>query len=88
MSVTFNSNNNYSVEIITESNLGNISSSNGPGEGIQFSATTNTPFVTLKIIPTNSQGQPVLASNIKINDIIYIGSSPPIYSLIIITNYT
>lgn len=70
MSVTFNSNNNYSVEIITESNLGNISSSNGPGEGIQFSATTNSPFVTLKIIPTNSQSQPVLASNIKINDII------------------
>ncbi len=70
MSLTFNSNNNYSVEIITESNLGNISSSNGPGEGIQFSATTNTPFVTLKIIPTNPQSQPVLASNIKIDDII------------------
>ena len=70
MSLTFNSNNNYSVEIITESNLGNISSSNGPGEGIEFSATTNTPFVTLKIIPTNSQSQPVLASNIKIDDII------------------
>jgi len=70
MSLTFNSNNNYSVEIITESNLGNISQSNGPGEGIQFSADTNTPFVTLKIIPTNPQSQPVLASNIKINDII------------------
>lgn len=70
MSVTFNSNNNYSVEIITESNLGNISQSNGPGEGIQFSATTNSPFVTLKIIPTNPQSQPVLASNIKIDDII------------------
>lgn len=70
MSTTFNPLNNYSVQIITESNLGNISQSNGPGEGIQFSATTNTPFVTLKIIPTNPQTQPVLASNIKIDDII------------------
>lgn len=70
MSTTSNPLNNYSVQIITESNLGNISQSNGPGEGIQFSATTNTPFVTLKIIPTNPQTQPVLASNIKIDDII------------------
>ena len=70
MSTTSNPLNNYSVQIITESNLGNISPSNGPGEGIEFSATTNSPFVTLKIIPTNPQTQPVLASNIKIDDII------------------
>ena len=70
MPVTFNTNNNYDVEIITESNLGNISQSNNPGEGIQFSANTNSPFVTLKITPTNPQTQPVLASNIKIDDII------------------
>ena len=63
MSLTFNSNNNYSVEIITEADLSNPST-------IEYSATTNTPFVTMKIIPTNPQTQPVLASNIKIDDII------------------
>ena len=45
MSLTFNSNNNYSVEIITEPDLANPSV-------IEYSATTNTPFVTVKIIPT------------------------------------
>jgi len=63
MSLTFNSNNNYSVEIITEPDLANPSV-------IEYSATTNTPFVTVKIIPTSPQTAPVLASNIKINDII------------------
>lgn len=63
MSVTFNSNNNYSVEIITEADLANPST-------IEYSNLTNTPFVTVKIIPTNPQTQPVLASNIKIDGII------------------
>ena len=63
MSLTFNSNNNYSVEIITETDLANPST-------IEYSSNTNTPFVAMKIIPTSPQAQPVLASNIKIDDII------------------
>lgn len=63
MSVTFNSNNNYNVEIITEADLSNPST-------IEYSQSTNTPFVTMKITPINPQTQPVLASNIKIDDII------------------
>ena len=63
MPVTFNSNNNYDVEIITETNVTNPTI-------VQYSATTNTPFVEIKITPTNSQTNPVLASNIKIDDIV------------------
>jgi len=61
MSLTFNSNNNYSVEIITEADLANPST-------IEYSSNTNTPFVTMKIIPTSPQTQPVLAGNIKFDD--------------------
>ena len=60
---TYNANNNYSVQIITEPDLANPSV-------IEYSQATNTPFVTVKIIPTDSQTAPVLASNIKINSII------------------
>jgi len=63
MPVTFNSNNNYSVDIISESDVSNLSF-------VQYSATTNTPFVEIKITPTNSQSNPVLASNLKINGVI------------------
>ena len=63
MPVTFNSNNNYDVEIITEPDVTNPTI-------VQYSATTNTPFVEIKITPTNSQTNPVLASNIKIDDIV------------------
>jgi len=63
MPVTFNSNNNYSVDIISESDVSNLSS-------VQYSSISNTPFVELKITPTNSQTNPVLASNLKINGVI------------------
>ena len=63
MPVTFNSNNNYDVEIITEANVTNPTI-------VQYSATTNTPFVEIKITPTNSQLNPVLASNLKIDNIV------------------
>ena len=61
--ITHNSNNNYSVDIVTEPNLSSPSV-------IQYSSTTNTPFVTIKITPNDPQVAPVLASNIKIDDII------------------
>ena len=61
MPVTFNSNNNYSVDIITELDIDNPSV-------IQYSSQTNTPFVTVKITPTNPQTNPVLASNLKFDD--------------------
>jgi len=61
MPVTFNSNNNYSVDIITEPDVNNPSI-------IQYSSQTNTPFVTVKITPTNPQTNPVLASNLKFDD--------------------
>ena len=63
MPVTFNSNNNYDVEIITETNVTNPTI-------VQYSATTNTPFVEIKITPINSQSNPVLASNLKIDNIV------------------
>ena len=63
MPVTFNSNNNYDVEIITEANVTNPTI-------VQYSATTNTPFVEIKITPTDSQLNPVLASNLKIDNIV------------------
>ena len=63
MPVTFNSNNNYSVDIISESDVSNLSS-------VQYSALTNTAFVEIKITPTNSQSNPVLAGNLKIDGII------------------
>ena len=58
MPVTFNSNNNYNVQIVTEVDLNNPSV-------LQYSSQTNTPFVMVKITPTNSQTNPVLASNLK-----------------------
>lgn len=61
--ITHNSNNNYSVDIVTEPDLSSPSV-------IEYSATTNTPFVTVKITPNDPQVAPVLASNIKIDDII------------------
>ena len=61
MPVTFNSNNNYSVDIITELDVDNPSV-------FQYSSQTNTPFVTVKITPTNPQTNPVLASNLKFDE--------------------
>ena len=61
MPVTFNSNNNYSVDIITELDIDNPSV-------IQYSSQTNTPFVAVKITPTNPQTNPVLASNLKFDE--------------------
>tara|TARA_R110000868_G_scaffold293607_1_gene554095 strand:- start:125 stop:1696 length:1572 start_codon:yes stop_codon:yes gene_type:complete len=63
MPVTFNSNNNYSVDIVSELDINNPSS-------VQYSSISNTPFVEVKITPTNSQTNPVLASNIKIDGMI------------------
>ena len=63
MPVTFNTNNNYDVEIITDPDVTNPTL-------VQYSEQTNAPFVEIKITPTNSQSQPVLASNLKIDDII------------------
>tara|TARA_R110001606_G_scaffold157658_1_gene300800 strand:+ start:5543 stop:7093 length:1551 start_codon:yes stop_codon:yes gene_type:complete len=63
MPVTFNSNNNYSVDIISEENVDNLLS-------VKYSASSNTPFVEIKITPTNPETNPVLASNIKIDGII------------------
>ena len=62
-SFTFNSNNNYEVERVQELDVNNPSF-------IKLSATTLTPFVEIKITPTNLQSNPVLASNIKIDSII------------------
>ena len=64
-SFTFNSNNNYEVERVQELDVNNPSF-------IKLSATTLTPFVEIKITPIsgNSQLNPVLASNIKIDSII------------------
>ena len=64
MPVTFNSNNNYSVDIISElhPNTPNLHTA------IEYSSLTNTPFVTVKITPTNPQTNPVLASNLKFDD--------------------
>lgn len=63
MPVTFNSNNNYSVDIISEENVDNLLS-------VKYTSISNTPFVEIKITPTNSETNPVLASNIKIDGII------------------
>ena len=63
MPVTFNSNNNYSVDIISEEDVDNLLS-------VKYSQATNTPFVEVKITPTNPETNPVLASNIKIDGII------------------
>ena len=63
MPVTFNANNNYSVDIISESDVSNPSS-------VKYTSISNTPFVEIKITPTNPQTNPVLASNLKIDNII------------------
>ena len=62
-SFSFNSNNNYEVERVQELDVNNPSF-------IKLSATSFTPFIEIKITPTNSQSNPVLASNIKIDSII------------------
>jgi len=75
MPVTFNSNNNYSVDIISESDVNNPSS-------VKYTSISNTPFVEIKITPTDSQNQPVLASNLKIDSIIseFIWNAPVQYN--------
>ena len=75
MPVTFNSNNNYSVDIISESDINNPSS-------VKYTSISNTPFVEIKITPTDSQNQPVLASNLKIDSIIseFIWNAPVQYN--------
>ena len=61
MPVTFNPNNNYSVDIVTEPDVLNPTV-------LERSSQTNTPFLTAKITPNNSQTTPVLASNLKIDN--------------------
>ena len=63
MPVTFNANNNYDVEIITELDNTNPTV-------VQQSSLTNRPFVEIKITPTDGQLYPVLASNLNIDNII------------------
>ena len=63
MPVTFNSNNNYSVDIISEENVDNLLS-------VKYTSISNTPFVEVKITPTNFETNPVFAGNIKIDSII------------------
>jgi len=58
MPVTFNTNNNYDVEIVTESDL------NSPTT-LQYSSNTNTAFVEMKITAVDPQANPVLVSNLK-----------------------
>ena len=57
MPVTFNSNNNYSVDIVTEPDVLNPTV-------IQYSSDTNTPFVEIKITPDIFQ-YPLVAGNLN-----------------------
>ena len=62
-SFTFNSNNNYQVDRVNEPDVDNPSV-------FKYTSTSNTPFVEIKVTPTNSQTNPVLASNLKFDNII------------------
>lgn len=61
MPVTFNSNNNYSVDIVTEPDVLNPTV-------IQYSSNTNTPFVEVKITPDVFQ-YPLVAGNLNFNSL-------------------
>lgn len=62
-SFTFNSNNNYQVDRVNEPDVDNPSV-------FKYTSTSSTPFVEIKITPTNPQTNPVLASNLKFDDLI------------------
>tara|TARA_R100000541_G_scaffold17580_1_gene27438 strand:- start:5386 stop:6654 length:1269 start_codon:yes stop_codon:yes gene_type:complete len=61
MPVTFNTNNNYDVEIVTEPDVLNPTV-------IRYSSDTNTPFVEVKITPRTMQ-YPLLAGNMNFNSL-------------------
>ncbi len=61
MPVTFNSNNNYSVDIVTEPDVLNPTV-------IKYSSDTNTPFVEIKITPDIFQ-YPLLAGNLNFDSL-------------------
>ena len=61
MPVTFNTNNNYNVDIVTEPDVLNPTV-------IKYSSDTNTPFVELKISP-EFIGYPLLAGNLNFNSL-------------------
>ncbi len=61
MPVTFNSNNNYSVDIITEPDVLNPTV-------IKYSSDTNTPFVEIKITPDIFQ-YPLIAGNLNFDSL-------------------
>lgn len=61
MPVTFNTNNNYDVEIVTEPDVLNPTV-------IKYSSDTNTPFVEVKITPRLMQ-YPLLAGNMNFNSL-------------------
>jgi len=61
MPVTFNSNNNYSVDIVTEPDVLNPTV-------IKYSSDTSTPFVEIKITPDIFQ-YPLLAGNLNFNSL-------------------
>jgi|14_taG_2_1085336.scaffolds.fasta_scaffold03998_2 hypothetical protein len=61
MPVTFNSNNNYSVDIVTEPDVLNPTV-------VQYSSDTNTPFVEIKITPDIFQ-YPLVAGNLNFDSL-------------------
>ena len=61
-SFTFNSNNNYQVDLVNESDTDNPTA-------FDYTSSANIPFVEIKITPTNPQTNPVLASNLTFNSL-------------------
>ena len=70
MPVTFNTNNNYNVEIITEPNALSLVNPgvHGAPQAIKYSSINNTPYVELKITPDIYQ-YPLLAGNMNFDSL-------------------
>ena len=66
MPVTFNTNNNYNVEIITEPDALSLVNPGVPGapQAIKYSSINNTPYIEIKITPDLYQ-YPLLAGNMN-----------------------
>lgn len=70
MPVTFNTNNNYNVEIITEPDTLSLVNPgvHGAPVAIKYSSSTNTPYIELKITPAIYQ-YPLLAGNMNFDSL-------------------